>query len=183
MRIPITWIVVAILTVALSVLTIAYRVQGDELNRTTANQNNLLDSVTILTLKKSEFKANFEEQKKLADSLKISIGRIESVTIVKFKTKTEIKTIFKDSIQYITGDTLKCMQFATPNLIISGCIDKNNVFEGFNQYRDKMTQFIDREPKFRLFGINFGTKGIRQTIVFENKDTNIDYQAYIEFKK
>ena len=165
-------------------LSFAYMYDLERLdnNRIGKNQSNLLDSITVLTLKKSEFKQGFEEQKKLADSLKISIGRIESVTVVKFKTKTEIKTIFRDSIT-ITHDTLKCIDFQTPFVLINGCLDKSNEFNGFNFYSDKMTQLIDREPKFRLFGINFGTKGIRQTVHFENKDANIDYQKYIEFKK
>lgn len=174
-------IIAFVLFSALLSVSYLYDKERKETSRLGKNQTNLLDSVAVLTLNKSEFKQGFEEQKKLADSLKIRVNRIESITIIKTKTVTQIKTIFKDSIT-ITHDTLKCVQFTTPHLVLSGCLGKNNDFNGFTMYNDKITQIIHREPKFRLFGINFGTKGIRQSITFDNKDANIDYQTYIQFK-
>lgn len=182
MKIPFTWIAIAILILALLGLYSAFMIQRDELKRTTSNQNNLLSENYVLELTNKEFKHSFDSQKKIIDSLGLKLSRVVFTTQVVTETKETIKTVFRDSI--ISGiDTVKCMQFTTPHLTISGCLDKTNHFEGFYQSVDTITQVIHRVPKFTILGMRFGTKGIEQSVVCSNPNATISYKNYIAFKK
>lgn len=180
-KIPFTWIAIFILTLVLLGLSSAYMIQRKELKRTTSNQNNLLDQNYSLILTNKEFKKGFERQTKIIDSLGIKLRRVIFSTQVVVKTETKFETIFRDSIT-IHHDTLKCMQFSTPHLIILGCLDNKNSFSGFYSSTDTIIQIVHRVPRKFLF-IKYGTKGIDQTVVSLNPNSIISYKNYIELKK
>ena len=182
MKIPVSWIVIVILIIVLSVSFAIIKTQTTEIKRTTSNQNNLLEKLEVFELEKKEFQKRFKRQAHVIDSLGIKLNRVIFTTQTVTETKTIINTVFKDSITNKL-DTLKCMQFATPHLIISGCLDAQNRFTGFYQSTDTITQIIHRIPKIKILGLRIGTKGIEQTVVSSNPNSIISYKNYIYFKK
>lgn len=181
MRIPFIWIILFILMVAFVGLTSAYMIQRTELKRVTTNQNNLLSENYVLNLSNKEFKQGFKRQTQIIDSLGLKLRRVIFSTQTVTVTKDSLITVFRDSIT-VEKDTLKCMQFSTPHLVVSGCLDNKNKFKGFYSSTDTITQIIHRVPRKFLF-IKYGTKGIEQTVVSSNPNSIISYKNYIELKK
>jgi hypothetical protein len=182
-----------------SVLGYLYKRERAERKRLKGNQTALMEdvkryktqdslnvsSIRKLTLTKREFEQTNAELTDRVKELGIKVKRLQSVTSTGVTTKTEIKTEIKDSIVFrdlerTIRDTLKCMEYISPYLVIDACMYQGE-FTGLVTSIDTLDQFIHRVPKKFLF-IKFGTKGIRQEIYSRNPHSEIHYAKYIEIK-
>lgn len=193
---------VIVLIAASSSISYLYKEEKEERKRLGANQTALLEnmrryktkdslnvvSIQKLTLTKQEFEQHNAELAERIKDLGIKVKRLQSVTSTGTTTTTVIRTQMKDSIVYrdkdkLVRDTLQCLEYISPYLMIDACIDHGE-FAGLVVSKDTLDQFVHRVPKEILFKlIKFGTKGIRQEIYSRNPYSEIHYSKYIEFKK
>lgn len=173
------------------------RVSNAEKKRFESNQHALLEQVDYfkteigksaaeaekLTLTNSEFKRHEAELVKKVDDLNLKVKRLQSAAEVGVKTEYIVKTVIKDSLVYIEGQTikLKCVDFSNGWLTVDGCV-KDGKFDGFIQSVDTLSHFIHRVPKRFLF-IKYGTKGINMSVMTSNPFSKISYAKYIELKR
>jgi len=193
MKIPFTWIVIAILTVALLALWLRYDYVSNEKERLGKNQASLLDEmlnfkfrdslqvaqIGSLELTKNEFKRHFEEAAKEAKDLGLKIKRIESYTSITTQVKDSFKTVFKDSIT-IKRDTIKCFKYSDKWLYFAGCSANDSLAVNYSVI-DSIESFANRVPRRFLF-IKYGTKGINLTTFSKNPNCKIVNQTYIKLK-
>lgn len=192
-------LLVVILTFSSGIVSFMYKQEVKERKRMKANQKALMEdvqrykskdsanvvSIQKLTLTKREFEQHNTELAERVKNLGIKVKRLESVTSTGTTTTTVIKTEVKDSIIFrdkekLIRDTLQCIEYISPYLLIDACIDEGQ-FEGLVVSKDTLDQVVHRVPKQFLF-IKFGTKGIRQEIYPRNPYAEIHYSKYIEFK-
>jgi len=140
-------------------------------------------SVQALNLKVKEFEKHYSELAAKADDLSLQNKRLLSASQTRTVTEYRIVTEWKDSIIVKEGriDTLRCIEYKDKYLTFSFC--DTDKAEPFIQHRDAMAQFVHRVPKYKIWFVRIGTKGIRQDVVFENPRTNIEFTEFIYFKK
>ena len=151
-----------------------------EFYKTKNNEN--AAKVSALTLTNKEYKQYYTDLSEENKSLGIRIKRLESATQVATQTIIPIKAKVKDSIIVKNNISipLKCISMKEPYFEITGCF--SDYFEGEITIPDTLNHYAHRVPKFRLIGINFGTKGINLDVVSKNPYTKITYAKYIELK-
>lgn len=204
MKLKIQIITLVVLLVIIASLYFLWQKEREERIRTKGNQTVLLDSIhnyttqagknaaTIgtLNLKVKELKTFRANDMETIKSLNLKLKRVQSISNTATKTRTKIKTVFKDRVVEVeipgesttARDTLRCLEYVTPYLTIEGCINTHSEFEGMIISRDTLKQIVHRIPKKFLF-VKFGTKAIRQEVFSMNPDTFIDFAEYIELKK
>ena len=193
MKIPFTWIAIAILMVALLALWLRYDYVSGDRDRLSKNQESLLteqkdfkfrDSLQVsqigsLELTKNEFKRHFEEAAKEAKDLGIKIKRIESYTSITTQVKDSFKTVFKDSIT-IKHNTIKCFKYNDKWLSFDGCAINDTLNVGYSLI-DSVEIFAHRVPRKFLF-IKYGTRGVNLTTFSKNPNSKIINKSFIEIK-
>lgn len=189
------FLVMVILAGIVLVLWNSVRQTRRENIRLTANQEVLLSniryyktsdslnvaSVNALTLKNREFQRYNAGLKKVVNSLKLQVKRLQSVSQTATETRYAIKNIVRDSILPGRTDTLKCLNYWDPYLTFSGCMD-NRLFSGIIESRDTLLQIVHRVPR-KFWFIRWGTKAIRQEVICRNPYSRVTYTEYIELKK
>jgi gas vesicle protein len=168
-----------------------------EKNRLRANQQALLDDITLyrtkdslsvasvekLTLTKNELEQYSEELAKTIKDLGIKISRLESASRQVAETKIKIAVPVHDTIIIVNKlpIAIKSFDWRDSWVFVSGVINRDTVSCEVASV-DTLVQIIHRIPKKFLF-FRWGTKAIRQEIVSKNPHTNIVYTEYIEMDK
>lgn len=74
------------------------------------------------------------------------------------------------------------LDYHTPYIDITGEITSDTLAASI-EVRDTLVQVLHRVPRFKLLGIWFGTKGVRQEILSKNPHTRIVAAEYIQITK
>lgn len=74
------------------------------------------------------------------------------------------------------------IDYRTPYIEITGSITRDTLAASI-QVRDTILQVLHRVPRFKILGIWFGTRGVRQEIVSKNPHTKIVAAEYITITK
>jgi len=140
-------------------------------------------SVERLELPKKELEEHESDLVAEIEDLNIKIRRMVAASTTGTETKTEVKTIVKDSLIYLDGkiDTVSCIDFSDPWVSLNGCVFGNE-FRGLITSKDTLIQVVHRVPREWVI-FKWGTKGLRQEITSKNPHTEITYSEYIELKK
>lgn len=170
-----------------------YKVAKKEIVRLGDNQRSLLSEIELYRTKDSlsvasierlqltnrEFERYCTDLKLQVEELGIRVKRLQSVSQTATSTNYPIYIPVRDSVR--DRDTIRCINYRSPYLDISGCMDGDN-FSGQISSRDTLIQAVHRIPH-RFWFIKWGVKAIRQEIICKNPFTNISYATYIEMKK
>ena len=164
-------------------------------------------SVGQLQLKLSEVNKYRAEDMKLIESLKVDKKRLQQFTTAQTQTTYELKgefkesvvssnrfrdeflkadsafnRIYKDKINSLYQDTLKCIKIHDEWFDLSGCIESNFQFTGIFENRDSLLYVEHIIPK-RFWFIKWGVKERRQDIVSRNPHTKIVGAEFITIRK
>lgn len=193
-------IALALLALVALIYATLYTNSKKEVKRLGNNQATLLEQVTYyrtadslsaasvgkLTLERDEFKRYNADLVKSAEKLNLKIRRLEAAIQTATKTEYIVKTEIKDSLVYVPGQPapvkVPCIDYNDKWLTIDGCII-NREFEGKITSIDSLDHFINRVPRFKLLGMQIGTKGVKLDVVSKNPHSQIYYLQYIAFKK
>lgn len=93
-------------------------------------------------------------------------------------------SVFQSASDKAMNNALKnteAQRFAlqTPYIDINGIVENDSVSASI-AVRDTIVQVLHRVPRFKLLGIWFGTRGVRQEVVSKNPHTTITAAEYIE---
>lgn len=183
-------------TLAVVGLSISLSRESGEKRRFKANQEALLAdveyyktengkyaaSVQELTLSRDELQRHYDDVCAVADELRIKLKRVESASVTATQTDVVVKTVVKDSIVYVKGETLVLRAFDWRDawVNVSGVVDRDSVALEVASC-DTLTQIVHRIPhKWWIF--RWGCKAIEQEIVSSNPHTKITYSNYIKLK-
>ena len=159
--------------------------QIDQLKGDIKHQKTKLDEdvVTIKELQYTvqEFKQREKEDAALIKSLKIKLK--EAKEVVKTVVETEIK--YRDSLIYISPGKFVWAKDTTWWSVREE-IDlesKPAQIDMELQVRDSLTHILYKVPKFKIFGIHFGTKGYEIKVINHNPDSEVKYSSWITLSK
>lgn len=140
--------------------------------------------VVELSLKKREFEQLNNYLKDEVKRLGLKTKNLKSAASTITLTSLQIDTIIKDSIVYLPAkgitDTIKCFSYNDGWINASGCIGKDNRFQGTFESNDTISIIAHRVPKRFLF-FRWGCKAIEVEVVSHNPHTKINYAKMIEF--
>lgn len=161
-------------------------------------------SIGTLQLQLSEFKEHRAADVALIRDLGLRLRRVDAVaktaTVGTYNVKAELtpvrqpfdRSMRNDSVFQVASDKAsesalkktEAQRFAihTPYLDIDGTVERDSLSAAI-EIRDTLVQVLHRVPRFKLLGIWFGTKGVRQEIVSKNPHTRIVAAEYIEIKR
>lgn len=167
---------------------------SEECRRLESNQEIYLDSMRryrtefgkwavsteALRLRCGELESLLDERARIIDQLKIKMRRVEQFvqtstqTQVVFKERLMRDTIFAevDSRSFVWSDSWSRVE---------GVIENDSVACRV-AIRDTLYQVVHRVPRRFLF-FRFGTKSLRQELVWSNPNCNIVWNQYIKIEK
>ena len=194
-------VAIVLLLGALGVRNFQYKTEKAERKRTEGNQNALMSEnkeykgkdslntikIETLVLSKNELKEYQSELVASIEAKDIKIKRLKSATIVKTKTKIDVKAEMTDSIIYVHTsdtsyiDTMKCISYKDAFFQSQTCkIDSSwRTLVDMNAEFDFIAFGIPR----RFLFIPFGTKEIELIVSTDNPYVHFEKVQRIEIKK
>lgn len=182
--------------VALCVFFFAmWRGASGEKERLQANQNALLEknefyrteaehnaaSVEALTLSKREIEKYNADLVKTCDELNVSLRRMISASVSGIRSDYHIEGELREKSVTVhdTAQTMKCMDYDSPHLSFSACVDSSSFVVADIVTRDTINSIVHGVPHKFLF-FKWGIKEVRQEVFSTNPNTHIVYTQLIE---
>ncbi len=189
-----------VLTLLLAGLWKLYRHERAERLRFEGNQSALLGEVQryrvrdslnaigvqALTLTLAEYKRFRAGDAALIREMGLSLGRLRSAAKTSLETSAEVSVPLRDTVIGATpaarGTPFRTFRWRDPWNEVRGLIRADTVDLSL-RYRDTLLQAIHRVPRFRLLGVGFGTRGLRQEAVLSNPNAAIRAAEVVYFRK
>lgn len=142
-----------------------------------------------LELKLSEFKKYRADDAALIKSLQTKNRDLQKVTTAQMETINELRANVRDSIVYLSGDTvttvLRCVDIVEPYFELHGCATPDGQFTGTHINRDSLL-IVETVQYKRWLGFLWKTKKIKNReidVISRNPHTKIMGVEYIEIEK
>ena len=165
-----------------------YRANSEVLlqSMTTYRTSDSLNAAKVgeLELTVKEYKQYFADDFKKIQTLQLQKRDLERITATQLQTINELKGSFRDTIIYLSGDTvvnvMRCLDIVDNWYELHGCADETGQFTGKYESRDSLLM-VESVQYRRFCGFLWKTKKIKSRevdIVSKNPYTTI---AGIEF--
>lgn len=145
--------------------------------------------VGVLELKLSEFEKYRASDAELIKTLQTKNRELERVTTTQMETINELRATVRDSVVYLTGDTvttvLRCVDIVEPYFELHGCATPDGQFTGTHINRDSLL-IVETVQYKRWLGFLWKTKKIKNReidVISRNPHTKIMGVEYIEIEK
>lgn len=125
-------------------------------------------SVGVLQLKVSELRRLRAQDALLIRDMGVRLSRVQSVARIATVGSYEFR---------LSGDSSWSLN---DQFVDFRAVRDSSILAVEVQIRDTIVQILHRVPRFKLFGIWFGTKGVRQEIVSKNPHTRIVASEFLK---